>query len=196
MEVKTLNLIINKIRRLYMTTFNSNFSGSGGMIQQDVTGKTPEEIYALVYKEEQSKILNQKKYERPGRDVVYHYCVYEIEQMTDDREKFGHTNRSSELITKTAIHPIYIGGEEMQFQDLLLQKDLGNLSEDDDKALDYFISSFRSNSNETERDVSKKIMAVKRVVKITGLGNRKSFFEKLEDEDTVRSLSVLLVEPE
>jgi hypothetical protein len=189
MDKKKLN-VVKKIQRLYIKTFVSNLPGSGGTIQMDVTGKMPEEIYILVCKLEQENIKNQKKFFRVCRNVIYSYHVFEIEQMTDGREKFAHTNKSSEVIVSTIIQPVYVRGEEIPLQDLLLKKELGTLSAKDSKAFSYFISSFRSNIGETKKDIINNYMNEEdsKVIKITGPDRRESFFEKPNKKYSIRSL--------
>lgn len=176
MNKKTVDVSVKRVKKLFLSTFASDSVNTSRMIQLDVSNRASGEIYSLVCKLEKKSIADQARLKENGRNVIYYYLV-------SSPKIPGHS-------LYEGVNGVYLGGKEMRGGDLLLRKESELLSEDDDRAFDSFASSLCSAKDKSMEDIFEEIAEMKRIVKVPGVGRRKSFFKKLEDFEIVRPIII------
>lgn len=184
---KILNFTIQIVQTLRVWTFRSDSLLSFNRQDYDVSGKTPEEIYAFVL---DLDVQSERKMEKdflPGRDIIFRYRVITEEIMTDDRKKFGHSNQTSRKTIGKFIPTIYTRGKEMDFKQLFKEGGREGLNIDETDAFEDFLINL-SCGDRTEDEIRERIEKVERiamVVMVPGEGRCRTFCWMLEEGETV-----------
>lgn len=168
--VKSLNFTLKKSRYLYIQTFENWTKGSGSTQSCSIGIKeTPQDAYNKVLAFENHQRIKRGK----QRDVVYRYWVVEMEIMTDDRKKFGHSNMSSSKESKVIVPNTYVRGQIITIDDALQMSKNGFFTEYVKSTLSNFIS---IDLKLDEKNLTKKNLATK-IMMIFGEGKRETFFD-------------------
>ena len=168
----TLTFITEKRRRLHVQSFENYTSGSG-MTEGCSIGleDTEEEIYQKVIDLENQ--YRSRHFASKQRNVAYCYWATESEFMTDDREKFGHSNQTSSKETKVIVPNTYVRGEVITISEALA-KSFNERFSDYVKAT---LSNFISIDLKLDRDNLKEEQLSMKIVMIEGEGKRETFFD-------------------
>jgi hypothetical protein len=164
-----------------MTLFAKLAYSSGTITtdKYDVENKTAAEIHQVVINLEKKEREATRSYQR---SIIFCYYVLEHEEMTDNREKFGHKNQTSEKLIKTEIEPVYTYGEVKKLSEWLAKIANGNLPKEIKSIVDVFIITDLkidpSELTEKELDID--------VIMIPGEKQRKTFFKKFEEGSSIK----------
>ena len=112
--MKELLATITKKKMLHLAYFENFTSGSGGTLIRDIdSALSVEAIAKLVQKA-------TKKKERQGR-IIFRYWVSRVEEMTDNREKYGHSNQTSQKVLSVSGR-VYVRGIVINLAELIARK--------------------------------------------------------------------------
>lgn len=186
-----LNYTIEKTRWLFVRSFDS---------YNDTSGETdsfiiPEEITA---DEIHQKVIDLKNDEGTcpprRRKIKYAYSVTDEESMTDDREKFGHKNQTSERCIGEFIPLTYTMGVVKTLDEFIGMSELDRFSDTENKKLDRFIELLTSslfNPAGRNRDELSEEDLTSQAIMIEGIGDRITFFEEFKEGYQLKTIPLL-----